>query len=140
MIVATDDAVFGLPEVTVGIVPGGGGTQLLARRVGLGRAKELIFTGKRISGEEAFGIGLVQRVVQREALQSATLELAREICASSPVSVREAKKAIDRSLDLPVEHGIELEDLAWRRAVASDDRREGIAAFNEKRPPKWKGR
>jgi enoyl-CoA hydratase/carnithine racemase len=140
LIVATDDAVFGLPEVTVGIVPGGGGTQVLARRIGVGRAKELILTGKRISGEEAFDIGLVQRVVERGALQSATMELAREICASSPIAVQEAKKAIDRSLDVPVEQGIELEDLAWRRAVASEDRREGIAAFNEKRPPEWKGR
>jgi enoyl-CoA hydratase/carnithine racemase len=140
LIVAAEDAVFGLPEVTVGIVPGGGGTQLLARKVGLGRAKELILTGKRISGEEAFDIGLVQRVVEREALQSAALELAREICSSSPVAVREAKKAMDRALDGPLEQGIELEDLAWRRAVSSEDRREGIAAFNEKRPPEWKGR
>jgi enoyl-CoA hydratase/carnithine racemase len=113
---------------------------LLTRRIGLGRAKELILTGKRISGEEAFDIGLVQRVVDRGALQSATMDLAREICASSPIAVQEAKKAIDRSLDVPVEEGIELEDLAWRRAVASEDRREGIAAFNEKRSPEWKGR
>jgi enoyl-CoA hydratase/carnithine racemase len=140
LIVASDDAVFGLPEVRVGIVPGGGGTQLLARKVGLGRAKELIFTGKRIGGEEAYGIGLVQRVVQRDALESATMELAAEIRGSSPVGVREAKRALDRSLDVPLEQGIELEDLAWRRAVASDDRREGIAAFNEKRDPEWKGR
>lgn len=140
LVVATVDAVFGLPEVRVGIVPGGGGTQLLARKVGLGRAKELILTGKRITGREAFDVGLVQRVAEAGQLGSATMELAGEICGSSPVAVREAKRAIDRALDVPIEQGIELEDLAWRRAVASDDRREGIAAFNEKRPPEWKGR
>jgi enoyl-CoA hydratase/carnithine racemase len=140
LVVASHDAVFGLPEVTVGIVPGGGGTQLLARKVGVARAKDLVFTGRRISGEEAFEIGLVARLVERGALDAATAELAREICRSSPVSVREAKQAIDRGVGVSIEDGIELEDLAWRRAVASEDRREGIAAFNEKRDPQWKGR
>jgi enoyl-CoA hydratase/carnithine racemase len=140
LVVASHDAVFGLPEVTVGIVPGGGGTQLLARKVGVARAKDLVFTGRRISGEEAFEIGLVARLVERGALDAATAELAREICRSSPVSVREAKQAIDRGVGVSIEDGIELEDLAWRRAVASEDRREGIAAFNEKRDPHWKGR
>jgi enoyl-CoA hydratase/carnithine racemase len=140
LIVAARDAVFGLPEVTVGIVPGGGGTQLLARKAGLGRAKELIFTGRRISGEEAFDIGLVTRAVEREALESATLELAGEICKASPIAVREAKAAIDRGFGMALADAIELEDLAWRRNAASDDRHEGVAAFNEKREPKWQGR
>ena len=140
LIVASEDAVFGLPEVRVGIVPGGGGTQLLTRRLGPARAKELVLTGKRISAQEAFDLGLVARVVERVALHESTMELAREICRSSPVGVREAKRAIDRALDVPLEDGIDLEDLAWRRAVASADRREGIAAFNEKRDPQWKGR
>jgi enoyl-CoA hydratase/carnithine racemase len=140
LIVAADDAVFGLPEVRVGIVPGGGGTQALVRRLGPTRAKDLVFTGRRISAEEAHDLGLVARVVERGALESATMELAREICASSPVAVREAKLAIDRGLDVAMEDGIELEDLAWRRAVASQDRKEGIAAFNEKREPRWRGR
>jgi enoyl-CoA hydratase/carnithine racemase len=140
LIVCTDDASFGLPEVRVGIVPGGGGTQLLARKVGLSRAKELVFTGRRISGEEAFEIGLAARVVERDALKAATEELAREVRRSSPVGVREAKAAMDRGLGLPLDEALDLEDLAWRRAVASEDRREGIAAFNEKRDPQWKGR
>lgn len=140
LIVAAEDAVFGLPETRVGIVPGGGGTQLLARRVGAGRAKELIFTGRRIGAAEAKEIGLATRVVPREELAEATMALAGEICANSPVGVREAKAAIDRGHEVPVAQGIELEDLAWRRAVASQDRREGIAAFNEKREPDWKGR
>ena len=139
LIVCSDDAVFGLPEVRVGILPGGGGTQLLARRVGLSRAKDLILTGRRISGREAVDIGLAARVVERDRLAAATMELAREICRSSPVAVREAKRAIDRAFDLPLEAGIEIEDLAWRRAVASADRREGIAAWGEKRDPRWTG-
>jgi enoyl-CoA hydratase/carnithine racemase len=140
LIVASDDAVFGLPEVRVGIVPGGGGTQALARRLGPARAKDLVFTGRRIGAEEAYGLGLVARVVERSALETATMELAREVCASSPIAVREAKMAIDRGIGVTLDDGIELEDLAWRRAVASEDRREGIAAFNEKRDPQWKGR
>jgi enoyl-CoA hydratase/carnithine racemase len=140
LVVAARDAVLGLPEVTVGIVPGGGGTQLLARKVGVGRAKELIFTGRRITGEEAFEMGLVNRVVDRNALQSVTMELAGQICKASPVAVREAKAALDRGFGLPLADAIEVEDLAWRRNVVSDDRREGVAAFNEKREPKWQGR
>jgi enoyl-CoA hydratase/carnithine racemase len=140
LIVAAEDAVFGLPEVGVGIVPGGGATQLLPRRVGTTRAKELIFTARRISAQDAFDMGLVNRVVERQALEPSTKELAREICRSSPIGVREAKHAIDRGSEIPLEHGLELEDLAWRRAVASEDRREGVAAFNEKRDPKWTGR
>ena len=138
LIVASEDAVFGLPETRVGIVPGGGGTQLLARRIGVARAKDLILTGRRIGAEEAHDIGLVQRVAPREGLADVTVALANEICANSPVGVREAKAAIDRGLEVPLQHGIELEDVAWRRAVASDDRREGIAAFNEKREPRWR--
>jgi enoyl-CoA hydratase/carnithine racemase len=140
LIVAAEDAVFGLPEVRVGIVPGGGGTQALARRVGVARAKEMIFTGRRIDAAEAAAIGLVSRVVPRERLEDATMELADDICRSSPVGVREAKRAVDRGLEVPMEHAIEIEDLAWRRAVASEDRVEGISAFNEKRDPRWKGR
>ncbi len=85
-------------------------------------------------------MGLVARVVEPEALEKATAELVRELCRSSPVSLREAKQAIDRGIGVSTEDAIELEDLAWRRAVASEDRREGIAAFNEKRAPQWKGR
>lgn len=140
LIVASQDAVFGLPEVGVGIVPGGGATQLLARRVGLGRAKDLILTRRRISGKEALDWGLAARLVERDALESATALMAEELCRSSPVGVREAKRAMDRGLEVPLEQGIEIEDLAWRRAVASEDRREGIAAFNEKRDARWKGR
>jgi enoyl-CoA hydratase/carnithine racemase len=108
--------------------------------VGLARAKELVLTGRRISANEAFEMGLVARVVKREELPNATMELAEQVCRSSPVAVREAKQAMNRGWALDLEAALEVEDLAWRRAVASDDRREGIAAFNEKRDPIWKGR
>ena len=140
LIVASDDAVFGLPEVRVGIVPGGGATQLLARRVGEARAKDLILTGRRLSAAEALEMGIVARLVAREALAAATAELAAELCRASPVAAREAKRAVGLGLGLALEPGIEIEDLAWRRAVATQDRREGIAAFADKREPEWKGR
>jgi enoyl-CoA hydratase/carnithine racemase len=140
MIIASDDAIFGLPEVRVGLVPGGGGTQLLTRRVGPAVAKQMIFTGRRLSAQDARVMGLLVRVCSPSELKGATMWLAREICDGSPIAVREAKRAIDRALDVPLEDGIELEDLAWRRAISSEDRREGIAAFNEKRDPRWKGR
>jgi enoyl-CoA hydratase/carnithine racemase len=140
LIVAAEDAIFGLPEVRVGILPGGGGTQVLARKIGVARAKELVLTARRIGALEALEMGLVARVVDRVAVHESTMELARGICRNSPVAVREAKRAIDRGSDLPLDDGLELEDLAWRRAVASEDRPEGIAAFNEKRDPVWKGR
>jgi enoyl-CoA hydratase/carnithine racemase len=140
LIVTSEDAIFGLPEVRVGILPGGGGTQVLARKIGVARTKELVLTARRIGALEALEMGLVTRVVDREALRGATMELAEEICRNSPVAVREAKRAIDRGFDVPLEQALELEDLAWRRAVASEDRPEGIAAFNEKRDPQWKGR
>ena len=140
LIVCSDDAVFGLPEVTVGIVPGGGGTQLLRRKVGEARAKDLVLTGRRVNAVEARDMGLVASVVTRDQLEAATMDLAGTIRRASPVAVREAKRAIDRGAEVPLEHGLDIEDLAWRRAVASQDRREGIAAFNEKRDPDWTGR
>jgi enoyl-CoA hydratase/carnithine racemase len=140
LVVAAEGAQLGLPETRVGIVPGGGGTQLLARRVGPARAKELILTGRRMGAEEAAALGVVARVVGRAELDDAALELAGEICACSPVAVREAKAAIDRGFGLPLSAALELEDGAWRRAVASHDRAEGILAFNERRAPEWENR
>jgi enoyl-CoA hydratase/carnithine racemase len=139
-IVASDDAVFGLTEVSLGIIPGGGGTQNLPRTIGRNRAKELIFSARRIKADEALRLGLVNHVVPREALLGRTLELAAEILKNSPFAVRQAKWAIDRGVDLPFEDGLQREHEAYMRAIGSDDRREGIAAFNEKRPPHFSGR
>ena len=140
LIVAAEDARLGLPETRVGLVPGGCGTQLLARRVGVARAKELVFTGRHIDAREAWELGIVARIVPRTELDDATMELAEQICGSSPVAVQAAKGAVDRALGLPLEHGLAVEDEAWWTAVTSEDRAEGIAAFVERRSPAWRNR
>jgi enoyl-CoA hydratase/carnithine racemase len=140
LLVAADDVVFGLPEATVGIVPGGGGTQLLARRCGLARAKELIFTGRRLPVEQALEWGIANRVVARNELADATADLAAQILRASPVAVREAKSAIDAGFGSALREGIETEDAAWHRAIDSADRAEGVAAWGEKREPRWTNR
>jgi enoyl-CoA hydratase/carnithine racemase len=139
-IVASEDAVFGLTEVSLGIIPGGGGTQNLPRMIGRNRAKELIFSARRINAGEAKELGLVNHVVTRQELLPTTTSIAEEILKNSPFAVRQAKWAIDRGVDLSFEEGIQREHEAYLRAIASDDRREGIAAFNEKRPPHFVGR
>jgi len=139
-IVASDDAVFGLTEVSLGIIPGGGGTQSLARLIGRNRAKELIFSARRISASDALALGLVNHVVPRAELLPKATALAEEILKNSPFAVRQVKWAIDRGADLPFEDGVEREHEAYMRAIASEDRREGIAAFNARRPPNFAGR
>ena len=137
LVVAADDAVFGLPEVRLGLVPAGGGTQLLVRRVGRSAAKDLVLTGRRVDAAEAHRLGLADRLVPRAELGGAAAALAAEIAGNAPTAVRLAKWALDLGADLAVEAALEVEDQAWRRAVFSDDRREGIAAFLERRPPRW---
>jgi methylglutaconyl-CoA hydratase len=112
----------------------------LPRLVGRNRAKELIFTARRIGAAEALRLGLVNRVVSREALLPTAVEIAQEIMRNSPFAVRQAKFAIDNGADLPFEEGLEREHEAYMRAIASADRAEGIAAFNAKRRPNFTGR
>ena len=140
LIVASRDAVFGLPETRVGLIPAGGGTQLLTRKVGVARAKELIFRGRRFDAEEAKDLGLVSELTERQELAEATRRIAQDVCRSSPVAVAQAKKAIDAALGVELEEGIERENDAWRHTIASEDRAEGIAAFTEKRDPQWNNR
>jgi enoyl-CoA hydratase/carnithine racemase len=139
LVVADETAVFGLPEVTVGLVPGGGGTQLALRRLGPGRAADLVLTGRKVGIEEAMRLGLVDRRVSAGQDGPAALELAGQIAANSPVAVRAAKRAIRHGWGVSLEAGLDIEDAAWRTAALSADRREGIAAFVEKRKPAWPG-
>ena len=139
LIVADDTAVLGLPETTVGLVPGGGGTQLALRRLGPGRACDLVLTGRRVAAAEAERIGLVDRLVSAGSAHGHALELATSIAGNSPVAVRAAKRALRRGWGTGLEAGLEIEDAAWRAAAFSADRAEGIAAFNEKRRPDWPG-
>lgn len=137
LIVCDETAVLGLPEVTVGLVPGGGGTQLLVRRVGSARAADLIFTGRRVGVDEAELLGLLDRRVAAGAAPTAALELAETIAGNSPVGVRQAKHALRLGVDVTLAAGLEVEDEAWRATALSSDRVEGVAAFNEKRRPEW---
>ena len=137
IIVADETAEFGLPETTVGLVPGCGGTQLTVRRLGAGRAAELVLTGRRVKAAEAERIGLADRLVPAGGADGTALDLARRIAANSPVAVRAARHAIRTGAGLPLAAALEVEDAAWRTAATSADRREGIAAFVEKRPPAW---
>lgn len=137
LVVADDTAVLGLPEVSVGLVPGGGGTQLLLRRAGAAVAADLVLTGRKVAIEEAQRLGLVDRRVAAGAAIRAALEIARQIAANSPVATRAAKEALQAGQGRPLRDGLEYEEAAWQQAARSTDRREGIAAFVEKRRPDW---
>jgi enoyl-CoA hydratase/carnithine racemase len=139
LIVADRTAVVGLPEVSVGVIPGGGGTQLLPRRVGAARAAELIFTARRLEAAEARDLGLVDQLVDEGADREEALALAARIAANSPVGLRAAKRALRLGQGLDLRAGLEVEDAAWRSVAFSGDRAEGVAAFNEKRQPQWPG-
>ena len=138
LIVASRAAVLGLPETGVGLVPGGGGTQLLVRRIGSNRAADLIFTARHVRAEEADRLGVVDRLVEAGEARAAALEVATQIAARSPVALRAAKRALRRGSDLDLESALVVENLAWEQAAYSADRREGIAAFNERRSPRWR--
>lgn len=138
LLVGDATAVMGLPEVGVGLVPGGGGTQLATRRLGTGRASDLVLTGRRVDAEEAYRIGLLDRLVAAGTATSEALVLARTVAERSPAAVREAKAVMRAGRSLPLPDALELEDAAWRRVVAGPDRAEGIAAFVAKRPPQWR--
>ncbi|MGP4112501.1 enoyl-CoA hydratase/isomerase family protein [Streptomyces sp. 4N509B] len=137
LIVADATAVVGLPEVSVGVIPGGGGTVLLPRRVGAARAAELIFTARRVEAAEALDLGLVDRVTEPGEDRAEALELAARVAANSPLGLRAAKRALRTGFGLGVEEALEVEDAAWRTVAFSPDRVEGVAAFAEKRPPRW---
>jgi enoyl-CoA hydratase len=139
-IYAARSARLALTEVTLGIMPGSGGTQNLARAVGERRAKELILSGLPFTAEQAEAWGLVNRVVEPEGLMEATLAIARRIAANGPIAVRQAKQAIHRGLQMSLWDGLAFEIEAYNRLVPTEDRREGVAAFNERRKPVFRGR
>jgi enoyl-CoA hydratase/carnithine racemase len=139
IIVADETAVFGLPEVTVGLVPGGGGTQLALRRLGAGLAADLILTGRRVAVDEAERIRLISRRVPAGQARDEAIKTATTIAANSPIATKAAKRALRNGWGVTLESALDIEDAAWRTAALSADRREGIAAFAEKRPPRWPG-
>jgi E-phenylitaconyl-CoA hydratase len=137
--IASDNARFALTEVTRGVIPGNGGTQILPRVVPLGMAFQLLFTGEHIDAQEAYRIGLVNRVVAQAQMMDAAMALAQRINESAPISVRLVKEAALRGLDLPLLDGLRLESLFSRFVHTTEDAKEGPLAFAEKRPPVYKG-
>jgi enoyl-CoA hydratase len=138
--VASDRARFGQPEIKLGIIPGGGGTQRLPRLVGLGQAMKMVLTGDLVAAEEAKSMGLVDDVVPHDELRAKTLELAGKIAAMSPVTLRVAKEALRASERLPVEEGILYERDLFCLCFSTEDKEEGVDAFLNKRKAEWKGR
>jgi enoyl-CoA hydratase len=139
IIIASEDAKFGQPEVNLGVIPGGGGTQRLPSVVGPHKAKELIFTGDLIDAKEAERIGLVNRVVPPNQLEAAVREIAEKIASKSPVAVKLAKAAINRGMETNLETGLAYEKELYGLSQTTEDKIEGIAAFLGKRKPIFKG-
>ncbi len=138
--VASDKARFGQPEIKLGLIPGGGGTQRLPRLIGMGQAMRLILTGDMIAADEALRIGLVDQVVPHEELRAKTLELATKIASFSPITVRVAKEAMRTSERMAIEEGILHERDLFCLCFSTEDKKEGVDAFLGKRAPEWKGR
>jgi enoyl-CoA hydratase len=139
-VVASETAVFGVPETTLGIFPGIGGTQLLPRILGAPLAKELIFTGRRIKADEARATGLVNHLVPKGQARARATEIATTIARNGPIAVRQAKKAIAYGLETDLDTAMVLAIEAYNATVVTEDRREGVRAFNEKRTPNFKGK
>jgi len=140
LIVASESAEFGQPETGLAIIPGAGGTQRLTRAVGKALAMDVILSGRRLSAREALAAGLVARVVAKEAWLEEAKRVARDIAAKGPVATRLAKEAVDRAYESTLQLGLEYERRALYLAFASDDAKEGLTAFTEKRRPDFKGR
>ena len=140
MIVASETAELGQPEITLGIIPGGGGTQRLARVMGKQRAMELVLTGRRVPADEALRLGLVNRVVRKEEWLDAAIELAEVVARRPPIAARLAKQAVLAADDTPLTAGLDHERRLYELTMATEDRVEGMTAFLEKRRPEFKGR
>lgn len=140
IILAAENARFGLPEVTIGVIPGGGGTQRLTRAVGKSLAMEMILNNRQLNAAEAEKVGLASRVVPVERILDEALSLARELAERSPLTLRIAKQAVRAAFEGPLSEGLDEERRLFHQAFASQDRDEGMSAFIEKRKPEWKGR
>ena len=140
MIVASESAKFGQPEITIGVIPGAGGTQRLTRAVGKSIAMEMILNNRTLSAQEASQFGLVNRVVPVEGYLNEALKLADEIASRAPLAVRAAKKMINQSYEMSLKDGLGEERQTFYNLFASEDQKEGMKAFIEKRKPEWKGK
>lgn len=140
MIVASETAVFGQPEINIGVIPGAGGTQRLTKAIGKALAMEMVLTGRRLSAREALALGLVNRVVPVEAYLEEAKKLAREIASKPPIAARRAKEAVLKAMDVDLETGLALERKFFYSLFDTQDQKEGMRAFIEKREPKFIGK
>jgi len=138
--IASEKARFGTPEVTLGLIPGWGGTQRLPRMLPWCKAAELLLMGRLIDAQEAYRIGLVNKVVPQEQVMPVAKEWAEAICQAGPLAVRAAKEAMIRGSSMPLEDGLQLESSLFNRIMGTEDYAEGVAAFNEKRKPVYKAK
>ena len=138
--VAAENATFGLPEINLGIYPGGGGTQRLPRLIGMAYAKELILTGEFITGEKALEIGLVNYLVPAEEVLDTAKKVARKLASKPPLALKLAKNALNSSMNSDIKTGCQIEQDGWAMLFASEDQKEGMQAFLENRKPIFKGR
>lgn len=137
--IAAETAKMGLTETSLAIIPGAGGTQRLPRLIGVGLAKQLIFTAKRLTAKEAYKIGLVEEVVPQDELLDFAIQMAKSIANNGPIALRQAKKAINQGMQVDIHTGLEIEHLCYRETIPTNDRREGLLAFQEKRTPVYRG-
>lgn len=137
--IASENALLGLTETSLGIIPGAGGTQRLPRLIGKGKAKELIFTARKITASEAEKIGLVEYVEKNENLMEKALEICKLICKNAPIAVTQAKLAIDKGNEMDLQSSLAFEQAAYEITIPTKDRLEGLQAFKEKRAPIYKG-
>jgi enoyl-CoA hydratase len=139
MIIASESAKFGQPEIKIGIMPGAGGTQRLTRAVGKALAMEMVLTGKFISAEEALKAGLINKVVPEELYLNEAVKLAKEVCAMSPIATRLAKESVNKAFETSLQEGLFFERKNFYMSFTSEDQKEGMSAFVEKRKPEFKG-
>ncbi|WP_102028344.1 enoyl-CoA hydratase-related protein [Salirhabdus sp. Marseille-P4669] len=137
---ASHQAKMGLTETSLGIIPGAGGTQRLSRLIGIGKSKYLIYTAKRLTSFEALEYGILEKVVDAEELNDVTLEIARTIAQNGPIAVQQAKKAIQQGFNIDLPKALEIEMACYKQTIPTEDRYEGIRAFQEKRKPIYKGK
>ena len=140
VLIASETTQFGQPEINIGVMPGGGGTQRLVRAIGKSKAMEMILTGNRIGAEEAKYLGLVSRVVPKEVYLEEAKKVANDIASKSPVAVRMAKLAVNKSFQMGLSDGLDFERELFFLLFASEDKKEGMSAFVEKRKPVFKGK
>jgi enoyl-CoA hydratase len=140
MIIASETAKFGQPEIKLGVMPGAGGTQRLTKAIGKAKAMELVLTGRFLSAEEALSYGLINKIVPVEMYLHEALQLAKEIAQMAPIATQLAKEAVNRSFETPLEEGLYFERKNFYLAFASEDQKEGMKAFIEKRKPEYKGK